>query len=449
MKICPQCHYESSIDEDFCPSDGCRMQVIQPKESVSITQKLQKLACKPFNKNKSILPKQLENDYEVSSSVFPSLAFDKWLVHKLSDENTKYYYIRYKSDRLSTESCYRQLQHNHSKQLPHVVEFGVVDLEGSHAQYELIQVSEKPAAVNLEQYFNTTEPSEERALYIIKLLHNLIQSCVASKLLPVVLQPDWLMLDPESDTLSINNAGCFMTTGDEEQYRRVTSKSLLCCRIYTAPELSFENILTSKNCVYSIAQIIAEARFGKPIMLSAIQIGAIPFDSIHNPMLNQILKGGLWHRYPERFSVEQFLSQEIQSTPEWASLHPNASSYVFYFNQHAFWKLEDLLTHLKNEPQCWDQAVSLLDDLLKWAESSRYANELSHIYQRYQLGTEDAELTLCRILMLVRGENGVFYRDLDLNNNLALNNLIHFGQRCLKNKTLSNQMEALFSLRHI
>mgnify|MGYP000620821408 FL=1 len=277
MNQCPYCNFES--EDDYCPNDSTRMVLLQPKPKATLKSNFESL-FKTFSKHSDVLPVEIAEKYELSKTpVQHKLGYDVWQLEPkdkdTAEHNSTFIFIRYKSDRITTANTYRLLTKPNFV-LPNVVSFGVMPLGGSTAQYELL---ERPVTLessqSLSQYFLSTQPSEQRALYVLDLIKSFLRQCLETQIMPALLDPEHLTLLDEQ--LHLNLGGTAVEV-DTHAYNRVLTHSLLTARVYAPPELSCEGLLTEKAVVYSAGQIVAEALFGKPFHLSEIQTGSINFD---------------------------------------------------------------------------------------------------------------------------------------------------------------------------
>ncbi len=432
MNQCPYCNFES--DDDYCPNDSTRMVLLQPKPKATLKSNFESL-FKTFSKHSDVLPVEIAEKFELSKTpVEHKLGYDIWQLEPKDKDaaahNSTFIFIRYKSDRITTANTYRLLTKPNFV-LPNVVSFGVMPLGGSTAQYELL---ERPVTLessqSLSQYFLSTQPSEQRALYVLDLIKSFLRQCLETQIMPALLDPEHLTLLDEQ--LHLNLGGTAVEV-DTHAYNRVLTHSLLTARVYAPPELSCEGLLTEKAVVYSAGQIVAEALFGKPFHLSEIQTGSINFDVIEREVLRNILKASLWHLLDERWDLQSFLSATLENSapiPTWEKLHRNASSSIFFFHGRPYWRLDELLASVRSSPEHWDELVALVDKVFEWASTSRFASMIQTLMTNKKLAGLSNERLLLE-LILVLFPDRIFFRNVDLSEEAAATNLQFLAQSYL------------------
>lgn len=432
MNQCPYCNFES--EDDYCPNDSTRMVLLQPKPKATLKSNFESL-FKTFSKHSDVLPVEIAEKFELSKTpVEHKLGYDIWQLEPkdkdAAEHNSTFIFIRYKSDRITTANTYRLLTKPNSV-LPNVVSFGVMPLGGSTAQYELLArpVTLEPSQ-SLSQYFLSTQPSEQRALYVLDLIKSFLRQCLETQIMPALLDPEHLTLLNEQLHLNLGGTAVEVET---HAYNRVLTHSLLTARVYAPPELSCEGLLTEKAVVYSAGQIVAEALFGKPFHLSEIQTGSINFDVIESEVLRNILKASLWHLLDERWDLQSFLStteDNKTSIPTWEKLHRNASSAIFFFAGKPYWRLDELIASVRSAPQHWDELVAQLDKIFEWASTSRFASMIQTLMTNKKLAGLSNERLLLE-LILVLYPDSIFFRNVDLSEEAAATNLQFLAQSYL------------------
>ena len=432
MNQCPYCNFES--EDDYCPNDSTRMVLLQPKPKATLKSNFESL-FKTFSKHSDVLPVEIAEKFELSKTpVEHKLGYDIWQLEPkdkdAAEHNSTFIFIRYKSDRITTVNTYRLLTKPNSV-LPNVVSFGVMPLGGSTAQYELLErpVTMEPS-LSLSQYFLSTQPSEQRALYVLDLIKSFLRQCLETQIMPALLDPEHLTLLDEQLQLNLGGTAVEVET---HVYNRVLTHSLLTARVYAPPELSCEGLLTEKAVVYSAGQIVAEALFGKPFHLSEIQTGSINFDVIESEVLRNILKASLWHPLDERWDLQSFLStteDNKTSIPTWEKLHRNASSVIFFFAGKPYWRLDELIASVRSSPEHWDELVAQVDRVFEWAATSRFASSIQTLLNNNKLNGLNNERLLLQLIMVLFPDR-IFYRNLDMSDKAAATNLQWLAQRYL------------------
>lgn len=432
MNQCPYCNFES--DDDYCPHDSTRMVLLQPKPKATLKSNFESL-FKTFSKHSDVLPVEIAEKFELSKTLVEhKLGYDIWELEPkdkdAAEHNSTFIFIRYKSDRITTVNTYRLLTKPNSV-LPNVVSFGIMPLGGSTAQYELLErpVTLEPSQ-SLSQYFLSTQPSEQRALYVLDLIKSFLRQCLETQIMPALLDPEHLTLLDEQLQLNLGGTAVEVET---HAYNRVLTHSLLTARVYAPPELSCEGLLTEKAVVYSAGQIVAEALFGKPFHLSEIQTGSINFDVIESEVLRNILKASLWHLLDERWDPQSFLStteDNKTSIPTWEKLHRNASSSIFFFAGKPYWRLDELIASVRSSPEHWDELVAQVDRVFEWATTSRFASSIQTLLNNNKLSGLNNERLLLQLIMVLFPDR-IFYRNLDMSDKAAETNLQWLAQRYL------------------
>lgn len=433
MNQCPYCNFES--DDDYCPNDSTRMVLLQPKPKATLKSNFESL-FKTFSKHSDVLPVEIAEKYELTKTpVKHNLGYDIWQLEPkdkdAADKNSTFIFIRYKSDRITTAHTYRLLTKPNSV-LPNVISFGTMPLGGSSAQYELLQspITSEPSQ-SLSQYLSSTQPSEQRALYVLDLIKSFLCQCVENQVMPALLDPEHLTLIDEQLILNLGGTAVELET---HTYNRVLTHSLLTARVYAPPELSCEGLLTAKAVIYSAGQIVGEALFGKPFHLSEIQTGSIKFDVIESEVLRNILKASLWHLLDERWDLHSFLSATEDNTtsiPTWEKLHRNAASSIFFFAGRPYWRLDELIASLRSSPGLWEELVTQLDTVFEWGRTSRFASSIQKLLTDKKLAELNNERLLLELIYILFPDR-IFYRNMDLSDESAATNLKFLAQIYLK-----------------
>jgi hypothetical protein len=138
--------------------------------------------------------------------------------------------------------------------------------------------------------------------------------------------------------------------------------------------------------------------------------------------------------------------ERAEAMPEvapWASLAPGASSSAFAFAGSSYWRLEDLLT-AATQPPHWSEAISRIEALLGWAESTAWAGKAKLMKEALADG-RSADWVLVALSRIVNPSAPLTWRALDLSDAEAERSLKGLAQRALTGtETDVDVMQAFF-----
>ncbi|WP_345793323.1 hypothetical protein AAG895_17890 [Thauera sp. JM12B12] len=493
MRICPECRTEYE-GEDYCPQDGARLlpttgdeggkpcppgpvggatdsdDSVRPRDSASgsgsepasadregrLASFISRLGLRPrttgeetettsppatdaSSEEVSPLPDDvLRAGWRAVGPVDSTEAADIWPVrNEVKSGQLNGIFFRYRTGSLSTVSVYRRLEVMTAREAPRVWAHGTLDLGGARADYDLISPSLSGPLLN--KWFAMTDPSEQRALSLLPSLATWLASLNREGLQPISFDPAQIVRSDDGH-LSLVAAGALAETSAMESlspYRPEFARSALLSRIWAAPEVLSQTILSRNAAVFSAGQILAQAAWGQPCTHADLQAGAIPFGSIADPRLGRVLMGCLWP-HPEgrwlpsdlEIASRSTSANELPGVPPWGSLAPGASKAAFSLGGESFWRLEDLLA-ASCRPVRWGEATARIGEILDWAESTAWVG-LAKAMKDAQDQGRSPDWVLLSLSQAVRPDAPRTWRELDLSDQEAERSLISLAQRALK-----------------
>lgn len=495
MRTCPVCSREYE-DEDICPEDGARLVLArrnngergrpgdphhedttpvdsqppqeparddehntepadQESRPASFTTRLGLRPHTPgeeFETGPAIAPTQYATSEEISplpkdmlqagwhavGPVDSTEAADAWPVQKeTAGAQMSGIFSRYRTGSLTTVAVYRRLEVMTANEVPRVWGHGTMDLGGARADYDLTSPSLN--GVLLSKWFAMTDASEQRALSLLPPLTTWLASLNREGLQPISFDPSQIVRSDDGQ-LSLVAAGALAETSGMEllgEYRPEFALSALLSRIWAAPEVLSQTILSRNAAVFSAGQILAQAAWGQPCTHVDLQTGAIPFGSIADPLLGRALMGCLWPQSEGRWlpsdlemASRSTSAEKLPGVPPWGSLAPGASKAAFSLGGESFWRLEDLLA-VSCRPARWGEATARIGEVLDWAESTAWVG-LAKTMKEARTQGRSPDWILVSMSQAVRPDAPRTWRELDLSDQEAERSLISLAQRALK-----------------
>jgi len=496
--VCPRCG-KSAPDQDYCPVHGARLvrQVATstptvtdppsaansssmtsplsatdpppvtdtppPRKESTIEQVLSRLGFRrPASKVlptaeilpdlPSPLPEAVrEKGWQVDGPVRSSAGIDQYPVQRTTDDGDSVagHFNIFRNQALTRHAIYKRLENSVTPRLARVWDHGTVAFWGnSRADFELVSLPK--VGIPLNKWLADSSPSENRALHLFPLLAELLQELSKSDVLPLAFEPAQLMLDNDND-LWLMTAAMLAERSATPEFRPELGRNALLPYGWSAFEMTNENMHHSNSVVFSVGQVLAQALWGQPCSMSELQTGTIPFQAISDARLANVLMGCLWPIPTGRWSIEHLLqatlcssAEAMPATPPWDSLVPGASFKAFSFNGRAFWRLETLLAAAVKPPH-WDEAITRIDDILAWTETTCWAGHAKVIHNALHDQGRSADWALVALTRKVCPDLPLTFRELDLSDEEAAQSLIGLAQRALRNgKTDLETMRALF-----
>lgn len=398
----------------------------------------------PENSANALPDDLVEKHWGITGPVFTVMGIDSWPVERnTSGTVEKGAYHRFRTGALTQPETYKRLMELSSLVVPNVMANGTVDMGGARTDFEL--VSDKNPGMMLDKWFANSEPSEERAQYLLRPLSQLLTEMSSLELQPIVLEASLISIAHDGQ-LALTSVGAIseLQTKDEVivQYRPEFVRSALLPQSWAAPEVVQQSVLSNNAAVFSVGQLLAQAVWGQCITHAELQAGALPFNTLSDARIANILKGCLWPKSKGRWThveLEKAIHCTMNSLPDvnaWASLVPGASSTAFGFAGESYWRLEDLL-HVAVHPQHWDEAIARIKEILLWAESTSWAGQSKMIFERLELG-KSADHALIALCSVVNPKAPPSWRDLNFVDAQAQKSLGALAQRALKGSADAN-----------
>lgn len=385
----------------------------------------------------SPLPEEVvAQGWRLAGPVRSTAAVDTWPIQRdpAHGEPEHGAFHRFRTGALTSSALYRRLHDREVPGLERLMAYGTVDLGGSRADYEIMAATH--TGQTLQQWLTESTPSERRAQHLLPFLAAWLRALCADGVQPMTIDPAQLVLTKEN-ALWLTTAATLTGADAHQDYRPELERSALLSRIWSAPELTQQGLISPHAVVFSLGQILAQALWGEPCSHADLQVGAAPFGSIVDGHLARLLMGCLWPRPLERWTIEQFLlaaagnqAATLPTVPPWDALVPGAASRAFTLAGTAFWRLENLL-EAAVKPANWSEATTRLDALLDWAEQTPWKGRIELMRDALEQG-RSADWVLCALTRTVRPEAPLTWRHLDVSDEEAERSLARLAQRALR-----------------
>lgn len=387
----------------------------------------------------SVLPCSLvDEQWTVSGPVATGQGVDCWTLERTASGVTERgVYHRFRTGALTKPQTYKRLAALSSSLLPDVIANGTVDMGGARTDFEL--VASKDEGTRLDSWFGESDPSEARAQHLLGPLARLLTELHDLGLHPIVLEASQLSIRDDGQLALVTASAIADAQPLDEgvvHYRPEFMRSALLSRSAAAPEVVQQAVTSGNMGVFSVGQLLAQAIWGQHITHAELQSGAVPFNTLRDARLANILKGCLWPKSKGRWShleLAEAIHCPLEKLPRlnaWESLTPGASSTAFGFAGEAFWRLEDLLQQAI-QPQHWDEAVSRMREILQWAEDTVWVGQTRLMAEQLELG-KSADYALISLCSLVCPESPPTWRDHDFSNAFAKKSLGSLAQKALR-----------------
>lgn len=462
--LCPLCKTEYDASEEFCTNDGERL--VRASKTVNATKsdsaesknsvlssvmakfglKKAQITSDDSARAKHILPPSLiENGWTISGDAIKRLNCTIWPVKNAVQQSAKF--VRYLTSPLTANTTYQALKETNCDALPQLLDFGTVELNDvDRASYELIS---EGSAESLSSWLQIASPSEDKALYLLEHLTEMLKEIQTIGLYPITMSPNQINRDPNTGKLSLNSLGALAAPTAVSDYRPELEHSSFITRLYSAPELHEKLVISEKSAVFSTGQLLYQALIGQGIDLASLRAGEIPFSTIQNKKLSAVLKGCLWPGITGRWSLDQLIISassvdQVAPVEQWSKLGPQAASHAFLFSGQAFWQPEELLNHITTAER-WMQAIAVIDEILVWLQITTYASLGKELISERN-GGRSADYILVRLLTVVLPDRPATWRSLNVDDEHARNSLVHLAQRNLALETSLEEQRLIASL---
>ncbi len=409
-------------------------------------------ASNPSPEPSSPLPAVVtEKGWRIAGLLQSSAAVDQWPVERPTDCSTPLsgYFRRFRTGALTTDAIYRRLENTMTGGLARVWAHGTADVNGARADYELASLPK--TGIGLDKWFADSSPSEQRAWHLLPALVQLLRQLEQAGLRPMLFEPSQLLYTDDGE-LWLASVATLADGASGDSFHTEFARSALLPSLWTAPELTGQNMLSVNAAVFSLGQVLAQATWGQPCSISELQNGAVAFQSLADPRLARVMMGCLWSgRSTERWTyadlfkaVDCVTADAMPDTAPWASLTPGASSTSFSFFGASFWRLEGLLA-CATRPTHWREAIGRIEAILDWAESTAWVGLVKLMREALGQG-RSADWVLVALNRAVRPEAPMSWQELDLSDTEAARSLAGLAQRLLDGGTASDvaAMRALF-----
>lgn len=429
-------------DDNVAPAKQVSMPVFDP-------------ALSSDDGNNPLPPQVIEKGWHVAGSLVSNEAMDVWQVARSSDAGSAYArFCRFRARVLTTPSLYAHLGNHSCAALPTLLDHGTVNLKGhARASFELTLLPNK-SLQPMQAWINRASPSEEKALSLLPHLVQMLTELAAAGVHPISFSPAQMLRNADDGRIVLDNLAALAETGcAHTDYRPELDQNALISRLWSAPELAEQLVVSPKGATFCVGQLLTLALWGQPLDAAALRAGNVPFVSISDARLARVLQGCLWvESIQGRWGLDQLqaaLTVPLDQMPpveDWAQLGPRAMGKAFALAGRTYWRVEDLLAQAVL-PQNWIQATARLSAMLDWIESgSPWASVAKHLRNQLEAG-RSSDYVLIQMAHAVIPDLPLTWRGLDFSDDHARASLVNLAQRNLATDTSSDEsdlLEALF-----
>jgi hypothetical protein len=398
-----------------------------------------------------VLPAQeLEKGWKITGDLYSTKKYDLWPVTRILPlgSNDHGVFRKYKNGALTTRPVYEALTTYTGNATTQLYGYGTDQAGGGvRADYE---ITAAPKGQSLQSWLKNTLPSKDRARHLLALLVKLLQHLSEEGLRPITLTPNDLWISTGADYLTLAVLGAVTTKPDASpsQYCADLSSSALLTLPYAAPELIDRRILSINTETFAIGQLLSTAIFGEPQDHAFIRNGSVPFASVGDELLVDVLMGTLWPHPEQRWSVDDLSVAldsgltDLSKRPPWKSLFSGAAGSAFTLAGVDFFLAEDLMAAAAKN---WDEAAQRLDEMMTWLEKTRFAGQVE-VLRRQMFDGRSTEWILIRLCRLITPDAPIIWRGLSLTDKEAERSLVALAQQALSLSEDGNATQAIATM---
>ncbi len=328
-----------------------------------------------------------------------------------------------------------------------LLSYGTVQTGGrTREDYEIVSYCK---GRSLRSWLKKSEPSVDKARFLLPLLVSLLNGLHGLGLRPVTLTPGMLTISANEDYLTLHMLGALALTSETgTNYCSGISGSALLALPYVAPELLERQVIDSNTETFAIGQIIAEAVFGEAQDHAYISNGSVQFGLIDDERIAAILMGALWHKPEGRWSIDDLNAAinsgttDLPKCPPWESLCPGAATAAFTLGGKDYFLAEDLAKAIATN---WNEAILHLEKILDWLEGTRFKGQVA-LFRQQQLNGRSPDWILVQLRRLIEPDSPMGWRDLSFDDADSEHSLISLAQKVLNDDEDAKQaMEQLLA----
>lgn len=410
----------------------------------------------PEDGNDPLPPQVLEKGWQVSGPLESGEAMDMWQVVRTSEAAGPSYarFYRFRARVLTTPALYTQLYSHSCSALPTLLDHGTVSLKGhARASFELVLLPNRQSLRPLRTWLDMGRPSEAKALDLLPHLVDMLARLSAAGVQPISFSVAQLLRNELNGQIMLDNLAALIETDRAHtDYRPELDQNALLSRLWSAPELAEQLVVSPKGAIFCVGQVLAVALWGQALDVAALRAGNLAFASIADVRLARILQGCLWvENIQGRWDLQQLqasLTAPLDQLPpveDWAQLGPRAMGKSFALAGRTYWRVEDLLGQAVM-PHNWKQATARLGPMLDWIESgSPWASVATHLRNQWEAG-RSPDHVLIQLARTVNPGLPLTWRGLDLSDDHVRASLVNLAQRNLATDTTAEEAEMLEAL---
>ncbi|MDI9408099.1 MAG: hypothetical protein QM523_02510 [Candidatus Pacebacteria bacterium] len=306
-------------------------------------------------------------------------AYSQWSVVKNSGETA--IYTRFLPRGVVTPNgIYDRLVNQLHSGIALLYGYGVASHSSTEFPYE---ISKLPLQRQLLDQWLQINQGEKAAELLLHHLVKLIQNLADLDLRAIVFNPNFISIAADGLTLDIDAALFYRS----REFAYNNAASHLVIEPWAAPEIKERRNIVLGSDIFSAAQIVAYAFFGRQIEYFQIRNSEIPFKEIHNQKIQRFLMGCLYPDPRFRWTIEDVITDldEVErgqppstDLPNWDNLIAGSAKSSFTMGSKSYHDAKELMRSLV-EPGNWDQALVQFNELLNWIETTPFRPQVSQV----------------------------------------------------------------------
>ena len=306
-------------------------------------------------------------------------AYSQWIVARPSGETAVY--TRFLPRGVVTpRGIYDRLINLNHPGIPLLLGYGVANHSSTEFPYELSQLPENRQI--LDQWLQINQ-GEKAADILINHFVKLIKDLAMIDLRAITFNPNFISICENGLCLDILGALFY----ESREFSYDNAASHLVIEPWAAPEIKERRNVVLGSDIFSAAQIVAYAYFGRQIEYFQIRNAEIPFKEIHNQKIQRFIMGCLYPDPRFRWTIEDVMTDIEESVsgqplstdlPNWDNLIAGSSKSSFTMGAKSYHNAKELVRSLV-EPGNWDQALVQFNELLNWIETTPFRPQVSQV----------------------------------------------------------------------
>jgi hypothetical protein len=401
---------------------------------------------------KALPPEERKLGWLIQGDPLIANGYDQWLVKRTANGSDIHaFYRRFNTGSLTNKETYDAVLAAAPSTTKGIISslfnYGTVQAGGgTRADYE---ITSSFKGESLHSWLKKSEPSVDKARFLVPLLANLLNGLHDLGLRPITLSPEILSISSNEDCLTLNMLGALELTSETgTNYCAGLSNSALLALPYAAPELIERRVVHNNTETFAIGQIIASAVWGEAQDYKYIRNASVPFASVSDKHIAAILMGTLFPEPEGRWSIDNLNAAintgttDFPKCPPWKSLYPGAASAAYTLGGVGYFLAEDLANAIATN---WNEAILHLEKILDWLEGTRFKGQVALLRQQ-KLNGRSQDWILVQLRRLIAHDAPMGWRDLSFEDADSERSLIQLAQKALNGDENAKQsMEQLLA----